>query len=119
MNRHRILVAYDGSEPAFWALQRAADHATENDAQIGVVIVGVGLSDAASDARRYLQERGLKPEVHTPIGRPVSEIARVAEEGAYHTIYLGSRNGVIGHDIDNSVSRSVAVRSPLSIMIAR
>lgn len=119
MNRHRILVAYDGSEPAFWALQRAADHAAEDDAQIGVVTVGVGLSDAAADARRYLQERGLEPEVHTPTGRPVFEIARVAEDGAYHTVYLGSRDGVIGRDLDSSVSRAVAVRSPLSVMIAR
>ncbi len=119
MNRHRILVAYDGSEPAFWALQRAADRAIENDAEIGVVTVGSGLSDAAHDARRYLQERGLKPELHTPVGQPVREIARVAEEGAYHTIFLGSRDGIIGRDLDTSVSGAVAVRTPLSVVIAR
>lgn len=123
MNRHRILVAYDGSEPAFWALQRAADHATDSDAQIGVVTVGTDRSDAVSgavdDARRYLQERGLEPEIHTPVGRPVPEIARVAEEGAYDTVYLGSRDGAFGRDLDSSVSRAVAVRSPLSVMIAR
>jgi nucleotide-binding universal stress UspA family protein len=119
MNRHRILVAYDGTEPAFWALQRAADHAAESDAQIGVVTVGVGLSDAVTDARRYLHERGLQPDVHTPVGRPAPEIARVADEGAYHTVYLGSRDGVIGRDLESSVSRAVAVRSPLSVMIAR
>jgi nucleotide-binding universal stress UspA family protein len=119
MNRHRILVAYDGSQPSFLALQRAADHASENAAQIGVVTVGVGLADALADARRYLLEQGLQPEIHRSRGRLVAEIARVTEEGAYHTLFLGSRDGAVGRAIERSVSRGVAVRTPASQTIGR
>jgi nucleotide-binding universal stress UspA family protein len=119
MNRHRILVAYDGSEESFWALQQAADAAQHGDAEIGVVTVMPELLDAPRDAVRYLSERGLEAAVHAPVGDPATEIAKVADDGAYHTVYVGTRDGAVARAIAPSVSGQVAVRAPTSVVIAR
>jgi nucleotide-binding universal stress UspA family protein len=119
MNRHRILVAYDGSEESFWALQQAADAAQHSDAELGVVTVMPNLVDAPADALRYLRERRLEAKLHTPVGDPATEIARVADDGAYHTVYLGTRDGAVGRALANSVSHQVALGAPTSVVIAR
>jgi nucleotide-binding universal stress UspA family protein len=119
MNRHRILVAFDGSEEAFWALQQAADAAERSDAELGVVTVMPQLIGAPGDALRYLRDRGLEAAVHTPTGDPATEIARVADQGAYQTVYLGTRDGAIARALAPSVSRRVALTSPASVFIAR
>jgi nucleotide-binding universal stress UspA family protein len=119
MNRHRILVAYDGSEESFWALQQAADAAQHGDAELGIITVMPELLDAPRDALRYLRERGLEAAVHAPVGDPATEIAKVADHGAYHTVYLGTRDGAVAREIAPSVSHHVAVRAPTSVVIAR
>jgi nucleotide-binding universal stress UspA family protein len=119
MNRHRILVAYDGSEESFWALQQAADAAQRSDAELGVITVMPELLDAPRDALRYLRERGLEAALHAPTGDPATEIAKAADDGAYHTVYLGTRDGAVARAIAPSVSREVAVRAPTSVVIAR
>jgi nucleotide-binding universal stress UspA family protein len=115
MNRHRILVAYDGSEESFWALQQAADAAQYSDAELGVVTVTPELFGPLRDALDYLRDRGLAAAVHAAVGDPATEIARVAEDGAYHTVYLGRRDDALGA----SVSQHVARHAPLSVVIAR
>ena len=119
MNRHRILVAYDGSEESFWALEQAAEAAEQARADLGVVTVMPDLLDAPRDALHYLRERGLEATIHTPVGDPVAEIARVADDGAYNIVYLGTRNGAIGRALAPSVSQQVALRAPTSVLIAR
>lgn len=119
MNRHRILVAYDGSEESFWALQQAADAAQHADTELGVVTVMPDVLDAPIDALRYLRERGLDATLHAPVGDPATEIARVADNGAYHTVYLGTRDGAVARALAPSVSHQVAVRAPSSVVIAR
>lgn len=119
MNRHRILVAYDGSEESFWALQQAADAAQHGEAELGVVTVMPELLDAPRDAIRYLRQRGLEAALHAPAGDPATEIARVVDDGAYHTVYLGARDSEVARAIVPSVSRRVAVRAPASVVIAR
>jgi len=112
-------VAYDGSEESFWALQQAADAADHADAEVGVVTVMPDLLDAPGDALRYLSERGLEARLHTTVGDPATEIARLAHDGAYHTVYLGARDGVVGRALANSVSQQVASGASTSVVIAR
>jgi len=119
MNRHRILVAYDGSEESFWALQQAADAAQNANAELGIVTVMPELLDAPHDALRYLRKRGLDATLHAPVGDPAAEIARVADDGAYHTVYLGTRDGAVARALAPSVSHQVALRAPASVVIAR
>jgi nucleotide-binding universal stress UspA family protein len=119
MNRHRILVAYDGSEGSFRALERAADAAQHSDAELGIITVLPPLVDAPTEALQYLRGRGLKATVHTPAGDAATEIARVADERAYHTIYVGTRDGAVARAFSPSVSRRVAVEAPASVVIAR
>lgn len=115
----RILVAFDGTEASFWALQEAADTAERTGAEIGVITVLPPVVDAPEQALRYLAEHGLEATVHTPMGDPATEIARVAENGAYRTIYLGRRDGSLDQALGPSVSRRVARHAPANVLIAR
>ena len=74
MNQRRILVAYDGTEEAYWALMHAADAAHANDAAIGVVTVLPALATAALDAAQILREHELEPSLHTPVGDPATRL---------------------------------------------
>jgi nucleotide-binding universal stress UspA family protein len=119
MNRHRILVAYDGSEESFRALEQAADAGQFADAELGVVTVMPRLLDAPREALRYLRDRDLEATLHAPIGDPATEVARVADEGAYDIVYLGTRDGPVARALRPSVSRRVASTAPTSVVIAR
>ena len=61
MNQRRILVAYDGTEEAYWALMHAADAARVNDAAIGVVTVLPALATAAPTPRRSCASTNSSP----------------------------------------------------------
>jgi nucleotide-binding universal stress UspA family protein len=89
MNQRRILVAYDGSDEAYGALMQATDAALAIGAAIGIVTVSRDVPGPAHDAARILRAHDIDPEVHTPAGDPATEIARVAHEHAYDTIYVG------------------------------
>ncbi len=119
MNGRRILVAYDGTEPSFRALEQAADAAEATGMALGVVTVLPPVVDAAAEALRYLKDRGIDATMHAPVGDPATEIARVADEGAYHTIYLGRRDGTVGRALGPSVSRRVTRDAPVNVLISR
>ena len=120
MNTRRILVAYDGSEEAYWALMQAADAALDKGAEIGVVTVLPRLTTAAADAAEILREHELEATVHTPIGDPATEIARVAHEYAYDAIYVGRREaGSFARTLRQSVSEGVVHASARTTVIAR
>jgi nucleotide-binding universal stress UspA family protein len=120
MNERRILVAYDGTEEAYWALMQAADAALASGASIGVVTVLPKLATAATDAADILREHELEPTLHTPIGDPATEIARIAHEHAYDAIYVGRReNGSLVRALEGSVSEGVVQASAQTTVIAR
>jgi nucleotide-binding universal stress UspA family protein len=120
MNERRILVAYDGTEEAYWALMHAADNARANGAAIGVVTVLPKLAGAAADAAAILREHELEATVHTPIGDPVTEIARVAHDHAYDAIYVGRREGgSFARALQQGVSDGVVQASTRTTVIAR
>ena len=112
MTLERILVAYDGSEPAFRALEQAAEVGQVEDAQVDLVIVGTeAIPDpeaVVEQAVGYLCDRGFDPEVHVRYGDPAGTIRRVADEEGYDAVYMGTR-GHEGHLIPLSPSVSGAV----------
>ncbi len=125
MTGRRFLVAYDGSDEAYWALMQAARAATETGAEIGNVTVlpmaaAPTLANAAQDAVRILREHELESTLYTPIGDPATEIARVAEDGDYEAIYIGRREeGSLARQLMSSVSEAVIHASDRTTVIAR
>jgi nucleotide-binding universal stress UspA family protein len=120
MNERRILVAYDGTEEAYWALMHAADAALATGAAIGVVTVLPSLTAAATDAAEILGGHELQATVHTPTGDPATEIARVAHEHAYDAIYVGRReDGSLARALQQRVSQGVIRASARTTVIAR
>ena len=131
----RILLAYDGGEPARRALEMTADLAKLTGAVVAVVSVvpfhsgriGADPWDTTEDhaeelveARRLLRERGIEAELVEPIGDPAGAIERVATDGDYDTIVIGSRGlNALGRALQGSVSEHVATHAKASVIIAR
>lgn len=120
MEQRRILVAYDGTEEAYWALMQAADAAVAADVEIGVVTVLPEIATAAREAANILLERGIEPALYTPVGDPAEEIAHVAEEHGYDAIYVGRRApGSLTRALGDSVSNGVLQSSDRMTIISR
>jgi nucleotide-binding universal stress UspA family protein len=131
----KILVAYDGTEPADHALATAIDLAKALDAAIGVVSVvpfhrGRSPGDPWDDstvhagqltkAQRILAEAGIEPQLHKPSGDPAHVIEQTAETGGYDVIVLGSRGrGALGRFLQGSVSEHVATHAKSTVLITR
>jgi len=131
----KILVAYDGTDPADHALATAIDLAKAFDAAVGVVSVvpirpGRAPIDPWDDrpvhaeqlrqAQRILSEAGIEAQLHEPIGDPSRAIERTAVEAGYDTIVLGSRGlGGLGRVLQGSVSEHVATHTTATVVISR
>lgn len=130
----RILLAYDGGEPAGRALETTIELAKLTGATVAVVSVvpvhpgriGIDPWDSTDEharelieARRRLHEAGIEAEVLEPIGDPARRIEDVAERGDYDTIVIGSRRlGAIGRAILGSVSEHVATHAKATVVVA-
>ena len=131
----KILVAYDGGEPAQRALRTAIELAKKFDALIGVVSVvpyhpgrypmdpwddpAVHTQELA-DARAILTEEGIEADFIEPIGDPASTIERIAEEGGYDAVVIGSRGlGPVSRFFRGSVSEHVATHAAATVVVAR
>ena len=131
----RILVAYDGGEPAQRALDTAMDLATRFDARISVVSVvpyhpGRAPMDpwdddrvhaaALAEAGRILAEHGMTADLLEPIGDPAATIERVAEDGGFDTVVVGSRGlGALSRFLQGSVSSHVATHANATVVVVR
>jgi len=131
----RILVAYDGGEPARRALDTAISLATRFDALISVVSVvpyhpGRAPIDPWDDdavhmreleeARRILIQHGIEAEVLEPIGDPARTIERIARDGGFDTVVIGSRGlGPLSRFFQGSVSEHVATHAETTVVVAR
>jgi len=131
----KILVAYDGGEPARRALDLAADLAHKFEAEVGVVSVvpyrrgrspidpwddrAVHAAELA-EARKFLAIRGITPVLHEPAGDPAHTIEEVAEVHGYDLVVVGSRGlGGLGRALQGSVSEHVATHSTATVVVAR
>jgi nucleotide-binding universal stress UspA family protein len=131
----RILVAYDGSEPARRALDVAIDLAKRYDALVSVVSVipivpGRTPNDpweetlvhagALREARAILAEHGIEAELLEPSGDPARTIEKIVEIGRFDTVVVGSRGiGPVSGVLQGSVSEHVAVHAEATVVIAR
>lgn len=131
----KILVAYDGSEPADRALTTAIDLAKAFGASVGVVSVvpvhpGRSPIDPWDDpavhaeqlkrAGTILRAAGVEANLHQPGGDPAKVIEREARDGGYDTIVIGSRGqNAVERVLQGSVSEHVATHSQATVVITR
>jgi nucleotide-binding universal stress UspA family protein len=131
----RILLAYDGGEPAHRALDTAATLAKKFDASITVVSVvpyhpGRAPMDPWDDrevhdkeleeARSLLALQGIEARLIEPIGAPAQTIERIAEEGGFDTVVVGSRGlGALSRFLQGSVSSHVATHADATVVVVR
>ncbi len=100
----KILVGYDGTQPAQRALNLAIDLALTLHASLAVVSVvphrrGQPINpwdDQEEHARQLLEarelavNRGVDVELFEPMGEPAEEIAHAAEDGNFDAVLIGS-----------------------------
>jgi nucleotide-binding universal stress UspA family protein len=130
----KILLAYDGGDPAKHALAAAIDMAKKFGATISVISVvpfhpgtrtPIDPWDDSSvhakellEAKQLLRENGIEAELLEPAGDPARTIERVAKEGGFDTIVLGSRGlGAIDRMLQGSVSEHVATHAEATVVI--
>ena len=130
----KILMAYDGGDPARKALNTAIELAKKFDASMTVVsVVPVHPGRAPIDpwddttvhaqelleAKKLLRESGIEAELLEPAGDPAKTIERIAADGGYDTIVMGSRHlGAIERVLQGSVSEHVATHADATVVIA-
>jgi nucleotide-binding universal stress UspA family protein len=131
----KILLAYDGGEPAMRALKTAAGIATAMGGTVDVVsVVPLHAGRAPVDpwdnqkvhdeelreASARLAEMGIFSRLLEPVGDPARTIETIARNGAYDMVVLGSRRqGVVGRILQGSVSEHVATHADATVVIAR
>ena len=129
----RILLAYDGGEPARRALETAADLALAFRATLSVVsVVPMGADGRPTEpwdggelharelheAKRTLAERGLQVDLLEPMGDPARTIERIAAEGGFDTIVIGSRGlSALDRVLRGSVSEHVVTHSSATVVV--
>jgi nucleotide-binding universal stress UspA family protein len=131
----KILLAYDGGEPAMRALKTAAGIATAMGGTVDVVSV-IPLhpgrvpvdpwdnqevhDQELREASARLAEMGIFSRLLEPVGEPAQTIETIARDGAYDMVVLGSRRqGVVGRVLQGSVSQHVATHADATVVIAR
>jgi nucleotide-binding universal stress UspA family protein len=130
-----ILVAYDGGEPAYRALETGIELAKRFDASLGVVsVVPVHPGripidpwddksvhdEQLAEARDILSRRGVAAQLFEPSGDPASAIERMAETGHFDTIVVGSRGqGAAARFLRGSVSEQLATDAKATVVVIR
>lgn len=131
----KILLAYDGGEPARKALDLTADFARKFDAGVAVVSVvpvhpgrvpidpwddtPVHASQLA-EAKRLLLDKGIEAALIERAGDPAHTIEQIALDGGYDMVVVGSRHlGAVSRVLQGSVSEHIATHSPATVVIAR
>ncbi len=131
----KILLAYDGGEPANRALDQTVDLAKHFGASVGVISVvpvrpgrtpidpwddRTVHAEALLEARKRLREAGIEAELLEPGGDPAKTIERIADERGYDTIVIGNRGlGALARTLQGSVSEHVAANAHVTVVVAR
>lgn len=131
----RILLAYDGGEPAQKALTMTAELAKAFGATVTVVSVvpvhpGRTPIDPWDDrevhraelieAGAALRALGIEPELIESSGDPARTIERIAVERSFDALIVGARGlGLVGRVLQGSVSEHVATHAATTVIVAR
>jgi nucleotide-binding universal stress UspA family protein len=133
----RILVAYDDTEPARRALDRAAELAKAFDSEVIVASVAPLLvssprasgpidpvdspahhAEELETARALLSERGIEAQTVTATGDPAGAIVMIADEREADLVIVGTREpGLAERILRHSVSAEVARRVRRDVLI--
>jgi nucleotide-binding universal stress UspA family protein len=131
----KILVAYDGGEPARRALNLTADLAHQFGAAVSVISVTpvhpgrvpidpwddrpVHLNELR-EAQDILRQQGVVAELLSPAGDPAKTIERIAAEGEFDAVIVGSRGlGAISRALQGSTSEHIATHAETTVIVAR
>jgi nucleotide-binding universal stress UspA family protein len=130
-DRRKIVVGYDGSEPARRALARAETLAKRNGATIVLVDVvsptdfGVPVEEehaamVLEQARTYLSTQGVRAEVREPIGEPARRLVETARERGVELIVVGTRSrNLIERFLLGSVGADVHHHAPCDVLVVK
>jgi nucleotide-binding universal stress UspA family protein len=133
----RVLFAYDGSEPARRALGYAGTLDTEGE--VGVISVAPALIEAphtreftdpgydpdraASDldeARRVLEEAGVRVDAISATGNPAAEIIAAAEARGTELIVVGgSGQHALERFLVGSIAERLVRHAPCDVLVVR
>ena len=132
-NAMKILLAYDGGEPARRALETAASIAKAMGGSVDVISVvpmhpgrvPIDPWDDRSvhdqelrDAHTRLADQGIATRLLEPAGDPAHEIELAARD--YDMIVVGARRqGALGRMLQGSVSAHVATHADATVVVAR
>jgi nucleotide-binding universal stress UspA family protein/DNA-directed RNA polymerase subunit RPC12/RpoP len=130
---HKLLVAYDGGDPAKRALAKAVQLARGLGTSICVLSVvpvypgrrpinpaddRVVHAQQLMDAEAYLATEGVEAQLIERTGQPGDVIARTANEGAFDAVLMGSgRLGGIARFIFGGVPAHVASHTRATVII--
>jgi nucleotide-binding universal stress UspA family protein len=131
----KILLAYDGTEPAKRALNTAAGFAHAMGGTVDVISVVPFRTGRApmdpwddhdvhqrelADARLQLANLGIECRILEPAGEPAEEIEAAAKAGDYEVVIVGSRRqGILGRMLQGSVSEHVATHADATVVVVR
>lgn len=131
----KILLAYDGGEPAKRALEQTIELAKRFSADVGVISVvpvhpgrvpidpwddRTVHAEELLEARKLLREAGIEAELLEPGGDPAKVIERIADERGYDTIVIGTRGlSNLTRMLQGSVSDHVATHAHATVVVAR
>jgi nucleotide-binding universal stress UspA family protein len=134
----KIVVGYDGTEPAHRALERTATIAKAFDGteviviSVAPVVVSVGRSAGPIDstdppekhaaeldeAGKFLAEKGVEAETIAAIGHPADTIVDIASEREADLIVVGTRElGVVERVFGQSVSNAISHKAHCDVLI--
>ena len=135
----KILVAYDGSEPADKAFDYALELAAKFSAELEVIGVirppefGGAVESTAmiEDGKRHFLEQarklhersrcaGISVHCHSLVGHPADQIVRYATEAGVDLIVVGHRGkSLIERWLLGSVARQVIAHAPCAVTVVR
>jgi nucleotide-binding universal stress UspA family protein len=133
----KILVAYDGSEPAKHALKRAAEIARHGHDVTVISVVPLQASGPRSagpivggdieehgrelqEAVAMLKEAGIQSETIEAVGHPAESIVDEAERGGFGLIIVGHRgHGGVARFLLGSTATRVVTHAHCDVLVVR